>query len=39
MCSEKKKPSVKEAVNNLSKPMPLAKKLSFLVKNSTVKLC
>jgi hypothetical protein len=38
MCAEKKKPSVKEAVSNLAKPMPLAKKLSLLVKNSTVKL-
>ena len=38
MCSEKKRPSVKDTIDNLGKPMPLAKKLAFLVKNSTVKL-
>ena len=38
MCAEKKKPRVKDAVANLSKPMPLAKKLSLLVKNNALKL-
>ena len=38
MCAKKKKPNVKAVVSNLSKPMPLAKKLSLLIKNNTVKL-
>lgn len=38
MCAKKKKPNVKDVVSNLSKPMPLAKKLSFFIKNNTVKL-
>ncbi len=38
MCAKTKKPSVKAVVSNLSKPMPLAKKLSLLIKNNTVKL-
>ncbi len=38
MCAKKKKPNVKDAVSNLSKPMPLSKKLSLLIKNNTHKL-
>ena len=38
MCAKKNKPNVKGVVSNLSKPMPLAKKLSLLIKNNTVKL-
>ncbi len=38
MCAQKKKPNVKDVVSNLSKPMPLTKKLSLLIKNNTYKL-
>jgi hypothetical protein len=39
MCSEKKKkPNVNDVVSNLSVPMPLAKKISLLIKNNTYKL-
>jgi hypothetical protein len=38
MCAKKNKPNVKGVVSNLSKPMPLAKKLSLLIKNNTFKL-
>lgn len=38
MCAQKKRPNVKAVVNNISKPMPLAKKLSLLIKNNAYKL-
>jgi hypothetical protein len=38
MCAGKKKPSVKDAVSNLSKPIPLTKKISLFIKNNTLKL-
>jgi len=37
MCAKKKKPTVKDAVSNLAKPMPLSKKLSMFVKNNSYK--
>ena len=38
MCAESKKPNVRDVVSNLSRPMPLTKKLSLLVKNNALKL-
>ena len=38
MCAKKKKPNIKDAVSNISKPMPLTKKLTMLIKNNTFKL-
>ena len=38
MCAKKKKPNIKDAVNNLSKPMPLSKKISLLLRNNAYKL-
>jgi len=38
MCAQKKKPNVKDVVSNISKPMPLTKKISLLLKNNTYKL-
>jgi hypothetical protein len=39
MCSQKKKkPSMKDTVSNLSVPMPLARKISLLIRNNTYKL-
>ena len=39
MCAgKKKKPNVKDAVENIRKPMPLSKKLALLVRNNTYKL-
>jgi len=38
MCAQKKKPNAKDVVSNLSKPMPLTKKISLLIKNNTYKL-
>ena len=38
MCAKKKKPTVKDAVSNLTKPMPLTKKFSLFVKNNSYKL-
>jgi hypothetical protein len=38
MCAKNKKPTVKDTVSNLAKPMPLTKKLSLFIKNNTYKL-
>jgi hypothetical protein len=38
MCAKKNKPNVKDVVGNLSKSMPLPKKISLLIKNNTYKL-
>jgi hypothetical protein len=38
MCAKKQKPKAKDVVGNLAKPMPLARKISLLLKNNTYKL-
>jgi len=38
MCAKKKKPNVKDVATNLSKPMPLIKKITLLIRNNANKL-